>query len=345
MTQVDVISRRGWEVVRIANSALAAEVLPGKGGDVLSLCHVPLGVELLWQSPWGLRARGAATTSEDEEARLIEAYPGGWQSVFPNGGDAVTVYGVRWGMHGEVWLTPFDWTPLESGLEMRARLVRSPFEVVKRVTLEDEALTVSESVTNAGGEPIEVMWGQHPAFGAPLIGPDTIIEAHAPSFVVDDVLDTPGRDLALGVHASWPHVPGRIAGEMVDVSRVPPLDAGVDRMGYLTRFTRGHAAIRNPVFRLRVDLDWDAAVMPHAWYWLEAGGSGGFPWYRSAYVLAIEPASSYPAQGIAAVRAKTSTQLAIAPGENRTAAVTLTVTGDNPEPQPERRHENRGRPT
>jgi galactose mutarotase-like enzyme len=329
MGQIDVMERRGWEIVRLSSDVLSAEVLPGKGGDVLSMRWLDTATELLWQSPWGLRARGAATTSEHDVARLIEAYPGGWQTVFPNGGDAVTEHGVAWGMHGEVWLTPFDWTPMDMpggdcGVELRARLVRSPFQILKQIVLDGARLSVTETITNVGGEPVEAMWSQHPAFGAPLIGPDALIEAAAGTFVVDDRRDTASADLALGVRAAWPHVPGR-SGETMNMTHIPAADAGVDRMGYLTDFVRGFAAIRNPRLGLAVELDWDETILPHAWYWLEAGGSAGFPWYRSAYVLAIEPATSLPGQGIAAVRAGTGTQIVLAPGETRTASVAVTV--------------------
>jgi galactose mutarotase-like enzyme len=330
VAQPQVRNRRGWSVVALTSADLDIEVVPGKGGDILSVRWRAGDVELLWQSPWGLRAHGAMTTSEDEVARLIEAYPGGWQSVFPNGGDAVTEHGVGWGMHGEVWQTPFDWSPVANGIEMRARLVRSPFEVVKTVVLDGPRLSVSETITNVGGEPIEVMWSQHPAFGAPLVGPDLVIETAARAFIVDDARDTPGTDVVPGARGTWPLVPGRgpalVDGSaLVDVSRVPAPGAGVDRMGYLGEFIHGHVALRNPALGLSVELDWDAATLPYAWYWLECHASAGFPWYRGVYVLAIEPASSMPAQGIAAVRAKTGTQILIAPGESRTATVDLTV--------------------
>ena len=216
MAHCEVHDRRGWEVVRLVTASAAVEVVPGKGGDVLSVRWRPADLELLWQSPWGLRARGAATSSEDGVARLIEAYPGGWQTVFPNGGDAVVEHGVCWSMHGEVWLTPFDWAPFEGGIEMSARLVRSPFEVIKRVTVDGSSVTVTETVRNVGGVPVEVMWSQHPAFGAPLVGPDTVIEADAETFLVDDVRDTRSGDLAPGARAAWPRVPGRREGPVPD---------------------------------------------------------------------------------------------------------------------------------
>ncbi len=47
--------------------------------------------------------------------RWIEAYPGGWQLLLPNGGDECTEQGVTWGFHGEAALVP--WTVLDqSGL-------------------------------------------------------------------------------------------------------------------------------------------------------------------------------------------------------------------------------------
>ncbi|MBT2395377.1 aldose 1-epimerase [Streptomyces sp. ISL-100] len=322
---IQVVHHRGWEIVRLTSEALSADVVPGKGGDVLSLTWVPGGVDVLWRSPWGLRHRGALATSGDSVVHLMEGYHGGWQSVFPNGGDAQEVHGVEWGMHGEVWLAPFDWEPDgESAIALRTRLVRSPFAVEKRIALAHDTLTVTETVTNEGGEPVEVMWSQHPAFGAPLISPDAHIETSARTFVVDDERDTATTDLLPGGIAVWPHAPGRDGGT-VDLGAVPGPASGIDRMGYLSDFDLGFVAVTNPRLGLAAELRWDATVFPHAWYWLEAGATRGFPWFKSVYVLAIEPATSYPAQGLAKARAKTGTTLTIGPGESRTATVSLTV--------------------
>lgn len=339
MARRDVVHHRGWEIVHMRAGNIGVDVLPGKGGDVLSVrWHGPsdaaggaagnaadngAGTEVLWQSPWGLRRQGSVNTAASSAAAIIEAYPGGWQTVFPNGGRAVVEHGIEWGMHGEVWLTPFDWSADGDAIVMRARLVRSPFDVVKRVSVTDAAVTVTETVTNVGGRPIDVMWGQHPAFGPPLIGPETRITTNARSVIVDPLRDTPGGDLVVGARSSWPHALARRGGE-IDLSRVPNPSAGVERMAYLADFEdQAEVVLVNDRLGLAAELTWRAADLPYAWYWLEAGGTAGFPWFNSTYVLAIEPASSYPGAGLHHVRSTTGTHLAIQPGQSRQASVQL----------------------
>jgi galactose mutarotase-like enzyme len=322
--QTRVVERRGWTVVQLDSELLRAEVLPGKGGDVLSLRWVPAGTELLWQSPWGVRERGAAPLGADSVTRLMAAYPGGWQTVFPNGGDPVIEHGVEWGMHGEVWLAPFDWEVSGSTVEMSARLVQSPFSVRKRVALEGARLSVTEQITHQGGSPVDVMWSQHPALGAPLLSERATVTTNARLVHADDSRDTPSQDLLRGAGGAWPACPGPRG--MTDLSRLPARDTGVDRMAYLSDFAGDPwARLSNPEAGLEATLSWDGGSFPYAWYWLEAGGTAGFPWYNAAYVFAIEPASSYPGQGLHAARRKTATHLRMLPGETRTAWVTLSV--------------------
>ena len=105
MASVTTRDYRGWQVVNLETPQLRVDVVPGKGGDLTSVVHLTTGVELLWQTRWGLRARGSMTTPGSSEAALSEAYPGGWQSVFPNAGDAAHEHGsngrctVRCGPH------------------------------------------------------------------------------------------------------------------------------------------------------------------------------------------------------------------------------------------------------
>src|ERR1035437_5671625 len=79
----------GWQVVNLETPQPRVDVVPGKGGDLTSVVHLTTGVELLWQTRWGLRARGSMTTPGSSEAALSEAYPGGWQSVFLNAGACI----------------------------------------------------------------------------------------------------------------------------------------------------------------------------------------------------------------------------------------------------------------
>ncbi|WP_026875170.1 DUF4432 family protein [Jiangella gansuensis] len=310
MPDIRVSTSRGWEVVHLGSDELDVDVLPGKGGDVTSVRWRPLGVDVMWRTRWGLRARGETGTVGSSEAMLMHAYPGGWQTVFPNGGDATTEHGVEWGMHGEAWLASYDWHANgPASIELRTHLVRSPFSVVKRIAVTGPTVTVTETVTNEAAEPIEVMWSQHPAFGAPLVGPGARVETDART-----------AHVAPGTSAPWPMLP-----DGTDLARLPEERSGISRLAYLADFAEGRAGVVNDELGLRADLSWDTSLMPYAWYWLEAGGRTGFPWYSDAYVLALEPATSWPGRGIATVRATTGTQITIDPGQSRTSSVALTL--------------------
>ncbi|REF35136.1 aldose 1-epimerase [Thermasporomyces composti] len=325
----DVVVHRGWEVVRLCTPDLSVDVVPGKGGDITSVRWRPDDVELMWQSPWGLRHRGAPFIPGDSEATLMDWYPGGWQTVFPNAGPAVEEHGVTWGMHGEAWLAPYDWEPTaDDEVLLRTRLVRSPFEIERRIRVRDAALTVTETVRNVGGTPVEVAWGHHIAFGQPFLDGDCRLEVptpNPPTFVVDDERDRPASDLPPGATFPWPKARDR-SGVDVDLRVVPGPDRPVDRLGYLVGLTAGRVELTNQRRRLRARLDWDVTVMPYTWLWYEMHATETFPWYRAVYVLGIEPHSSYPGQGLHAIREKTGTQLRFEPGEERTATTTLTVT-------------------
>src|SRR5690606_14905113 len=113
------------------------------------------------------------------EAVAMGHYAGGWSTLFPNAGAATTEHGVEWPMHGEVWLAPFDLERADGCLEYRTVLVRSPFEFVRRIDLEGDRVTVTETARNLGSAAIDVIWNQHPAFGAPLLGPEARVRSTA----------------------------------------------------------------------------------------------------------------------------------------------------------------------
>lgn len=343
---IDVVERRGWALTRLASTQLTVQCLPDKGCDIVSI-RPHGGPELLWETPWGLRRSGAATGGGDDRTLLMEQYPGGWQTAFPNAGPARLVHGVPWGMHGETWLAPFDVSATgvtEDGawLEADTRLVRSPFRVRKRIEVRGATVLVTEEVTNEGGHPVDVMWSQHPAFSPALLGPRATVSTSARQVVVDPDRDTPTTDLRPGATSDWPHAIGR-NGDRVDLRPIPGADTVVDRLLYLTSFPddgddeRGSAwaTITDPDAGRAVTLRWDPATMPHAWYWLESNATPGFPWYAGVRVLAIEPATSWPgAREEPTVRAGGAMRLAA--GERRTHQVTLEVSHPDPTPSTDR---------
>lgn len=323
---------RGWSVLSISSDSLTVDIVPGKGGDILGV-RTASGVDLLWSSPWGLRERGAAPTGVDPSGAFLASYAGGWQTIFPNGGAACAEHGTTWGFHGEAALAAWDVESANaSELMMSTRLFASPFHLQKTVSVESEVVTVTETVTNEGSQSVETMWSHHPAFGAPLVGPGCTVGTSARTFTADDVPLGSFGDLVPGATSDWPFAEAR-AGGVVDLRELPGPGHPTARLGYLSDFADGACiSLDNPQLGLAVEIRWDEGVMPHAWYWLEANATLDFPLYGRAYVLGLEPATSYPGQGLGAVRRTTGTQVAFQAGESRTAAISLAVTGQAARP-------------
>src|SRR5205085_7139000 len=101
---------------------------------------------------------------------------GGWQELFPNCGSASVHQGAELGQHGEVANLPWAYTitkdtPDEIEVQFSVRTVRTPFYLVKKLSLgrNQGILKIQERVTNEGGQAVDYIWGHHPALGAPFL--------------------------------------------------------------------------------------------------------------------------------------------------------------------------------
>jgi galactose mutarotase-like enzyme len=324
---VSVVDRRGWTVVQLASDRLEVDVLPGKGGDILGVTWRPQELNVLWSSPWGLREKGSVPTAADSRVAFLESYPGGWQTLFPNGGDATEEQGVELGFHGEATMIPWRWEQLDDqSIAMSVELVRSPFSLRRVVRVDGASVTVTEAFKNTSLVDQPAMWSHHPAFGAPFLDSSCRVEVGAASFQADPGYDTPHTDLMAGETRAWPLARSRDGGD-IDLREVPSPEAQVDRMGYLLDFTAPWYSITNPQLGLTATVRWDGVTFPYAWLWTEAAGSAGFPWHQRAYVLAIEPASSYPGSGLDVAK-ENGTALWFAPGQEHTVEVSMEISDE-----------------
>lgn len=320
MADLELISVRGWEVLRLSTDQVCVDIVPALGGTIVSLRRRSDDTKLLWQTPWGLRQRGAQSLPGNSEEIMMDSFAGGWQSLFPNGGETSHAHGAEWGADGEARVAPFDWERTGHSVIMTTRLVRSPFQITKIISVRGGQVEVGETVRNVGGEQIETMWGSQVIFGPPLLSSDTVVDAAAtlvhpePSVSEDTTYDdiTP-----------WPRTMGHDS--MINLRTVPGADSGQTRQAYLGEFSRPLVRLSNPALDLAVELEWDLAAWPHLWYSLEAARQSGFPWFRKGYFLALTPCTSWPAHGLYDARQISSSTLWIEPGAEISTYLTLTV--------------------
>jgi hypothetical protein len=310
---------RGWEVLELTTDAIAVTVVPGLGGAIWSLARRADEASLLYSTPWGLPTYGAPPLPGGSSAQVASTF-GGWQTLFPNGGDAVTVQGVEWGFDGEARLTSLDWEYTGTSLIMNGRLRHTPFTLTRTISLRGHELSVGETVRNLGREQVVTMWGSQLTLGDDLLGPDTVLDTAATVVHPDPkfVPSTSYEELS-----PWPRTPGPAG--MVNLRTVPGPTADESRLSYLSHFTRPWLRVTRPDRRLGLDLEWDDSRWPHVWYRLEAGGHRDFPWYGTGYFLSLTPCTSWPAHGLHEARRVATTTLLIPAGATRTSYATLTV--------------------
>ncbi|MFQ3565702.1 MAG: aldose 1-epimerase [Aggregatilineales bacterium] len=312
----EVIFGRSLNGLRLENDLLATTILLDKGADIYGLIYKPKGLDVLWKAPWGIKepARGF-DSAFDTMTAWLESYAGGWQELFPNGGDPCTYKGAALNFHGEASVTAWHAEIVERGgmaaeVRLWTRLFRSPFRIERSMRVEagKPVLIIRERITNEGGEDMDYMWSHHPAFGAPFLSDRCRIDTGARALLCDDLYAGSHNPLKLGTQYPWPLAEG------VDMSVVPGQDTPRDTLGYLQDFETGWYGITNTELGFGVGLVWDKSIFPYAWFWQEMNASSGFPWYKNVYVMAIEPASSIPGQGLVNVMEKTGTHRTLAAG-------------------------------
>ncbi len=321
----EIVLGRTLRALEIENDIISATVLLDKGADIYRLIYKPRSTDVMWKSPWGMKeaARGFDSATDSLTAWL-EAYAGGWQVLFPNGGFANTYKGVELGYHGEASMAAWDYDLIEDSatsieLKLSLRLSRSPFTIERWMRLEagSPILRIRERITNQAGEAMDCMWSHHPAFGAPFLSEHCVIDTDARILQSDDSYEGAANPLSLDTEYAWP-----LAGDL-DLSTIPAPDQPRDLLGYLKDFETGWYSITNRQLGFGIGFSWDADVFPYAWFWQELNASPGFPFYKCSYVIAIEPASSIPGHGLSAVMEKTGSQLTLQPGESREVEINV----------------------
>jgi galactose mutarotase-like enzyme len=204
----------------------------------------------------------------------------------------------------------------EVAVKFRVRTVRAPFYVEKTLRLRAErpVLEVEETITNDGAEPIEFMWGHHPAFGAPFLSRDCRL--YAPVGQVETAHALPARQI-LKPGTQFKSFPKLKTGdrEEFDIAQMHDPSAGFSHLSYLTELRDGWYCLVNQKSRLGFALRWDVRVFRYLWLWQEFCGTSAYPWWGRGYCTGIEPHSSIPGMGLQKAIER-GTQLILSPGKS-----------------------------
>lgn len=283
------------DTVILRSDELEIVLVPGKGADIYSIIDRASGIDVLFKTPWGWRDPRLLPSATDSQLDWLARYPGGWQQLMPNAGAARVVDSVTRGFHGEAAVVA--WTvesASQTAASMAVNLMTAPLRLHRQISLDGPNLNITDTVHNLSPDPVEFMWVQHPAFGAPFADEHARIDTGARTFISDNA--APGTVLPADAVFDFPRATD-ITGTAVDLRVVPGEDEPREVFGALTDFEDTWFSITSPTAGFGVRLEWDPDAYPHAWFWQECHASKGFPWFRRAYAIAIEPANVLPGSG------------------------------------------------
>jgi hypothetical protein len=324
-------SYRGLEVAVIENEWLRALILSGKGGDIWSLVHKPTDTEFLWRAPGGVKHPAAVRPATgDGDALWLDVYEGGWQSVFPNGGDPSSHGGAQLGLHAESSMIPWDCSISADGPEtaeviLSARLSRTPLAARRTLRLDagSPVLTVTETLLNLGAEAFPISYGQHITFGPPFLSEHCRIDLPGGRVRTHPVRWSPNNRLAPGAVAGWPAAP-LADGTLCRLDVVPPAAAGFEDQAYIDELPDGWYAVTNTESGVGLAVRYPVELYRHLWYWQVFGGPFRYPWWGRTYNIGLEPFTSASNRGLSA-DIEDGSALLLEPGEPLVSELRLTA--------------------
>lgn len=279
--------------IHLTGGAFDVLVEPARGADILQVTDRETGTPLLAESPTARNDR-RAIPGASSQAQWLAGYPGGWQVLVPNAGPERTHDGAELGFHGEASLA--EWTTLmssASACELETWLSTAPLHLHRRVAAHEDGMVVVDTIRNLSPDPVRARVVQHPAFGSPFLDDESFVTVAAATLVAD--AEAPGTLAAAGDVGS----PRDVLGECAEGRgiRLPAPGSGESLFAAFTDFETPQATFHSPTRGFGVRLEWDA-VYEHAWFWIEANASPGWPWFRRLYAMAIEPATILPGEGL-----------------------------------------------
>jgi galactose mutarotase-like enzyme len=270
-------SEQGFAVVGLRTPDAELAMVPALGGRIVSLRRLPHGRQWCWHQDrpdWLWANRPGDDFGGSPQAGIDECLP----SVA-----ACAWNGRQIPDHGELWYQSWTLDPqaLARGeLDATVTLDVSPFRFRRVIRAEPGGFVFDYALTSTGAQPEAFLWSLHPLFpiedGDRLELPPELSELRLNGGLGD-------RPIAFGDRWRYPEP---FPGVRLDQLQVPGAPAGCVK-GFAGPLREGRAAIRNPRTGDRLELRWDAELVPHLGLWLNRG-HGGF------HHVALEPTTGAP---------------------------------------------------
>jgi galactose mutarotase-like enzyme len=290
---------KDMQVVVMENDLLKISILAGRGGDIFEFKYNPKNVDFMLRLPKGIQNPNTLFSQmRNTSNQLEDYYYGGWQIALPNS-PTFNYRGALLGQHGEVCLIPWKYSILDRGpqqikLKLWTKPLRIPILIERTLTLSKGSATlqIEENIVNESGTHLDIMWGQHIAFGLPFLNKGAKVQTSAKKWIAEE--DMPShRRFTPGIEYDFP-IMKNVAGVEIDGSKIPPKNMDpYSELCYLSDFEGdAYYSIVDQGHQIGFRLDWDKNIFKYLWFWQERLGTQDAPWWGDAYAVALEPWTS-----------------------------------------------------
>lgn len=293
------ITLAGMPAFYLENDLIKVGVLAGRGCDIFEFIYKPEQLDFLLHLPKGIRnpqtdfsqLRNTATQFEDY-------YYGGWQVCLPNS-PAFTYRGAALGQHGEVSLIPWqvEWKKCSAekvSVKFCVEPLRVPIRIERELILKHHTseLEIRERVINRGATSLDIMWGQHIAFGLPFIEAGATIDTNALTMKTESLMPDHHR-FQRDIVFEWPRAKNK-KGEPDDARIVLPKgNTQYSDLCYLEGYNKNaYYSIKSNANNVGFGLTWNGELFKTVWMWHELNATKDFPWWGNCYTVALEPWTS-----------------------------------------------------
>jgi len=289
----------GMLSLHLENDLVRIGILVDRGSDIFEFRYKPKDIDFLLRLRKGIRNPQSVFSQIRKTANQFEDYYyGGWQVCLPNS-PAFNYRGAELGQHGEVSLIPWQVEIVEESTELvsikcSAEPLRIPIRIERTLSLKRDSTTlaVEEAVTNYSGTALDIMWGQHIAFGLPFLEDGVIIDTNAKTMEAESAMPEYHR-FKRGEVYTWPNARSK-DGEPDNASVIHRKGmAEFADLCYLDGYGQNaFYTIKNETKNIGFALTWDGMLFKDLWFWQEFNATKDFPWWGDCYTVALEPWTS-----------------------------------------------------
>lgn len=287
----------GHELVVLENKWVRLSVSLSRGAEILEFRDKVTDEDLLWHGhPDVMANKGGIQSTMAPSGVFLENFAGGWQEVFPTGGDPTVHKGASFGQHGEVALLPWNLSVIEDTHEklivvffVRSRRFPLTLKRTIEIRADEASAVVRGQATNLSSESIPFMWGHHVSIGGVWAAPGVALEIEQGTPMTVPEYDWPGYRWRSGSY-EWPTVPRR--DNTVEDATILPQDDGTQGHLIFGPMDRGQISVVSLELGRRVTFDWPVGSFPYSWCWFVYGGGEGWPLWKQHRLITVEPFTS-----------------------------------------------------